>query len=185
MCPQLSVWCETRTTFKILSPKKRSWSQKHRAIPKWPFICLKGGWLAPLVWHLHISHSLLLFSHLSFAMESQHSILFWISSLPFAGLDGRLPFFADSRINNRKLSVFCCCTLLAPSPLSQYPQDNIYCQFFYENSLCQFSWVIFMKILIVIALAILIRWSWVGADNLLRRRSANSFTKFFLFNSDF
>ena len=102
-------------------------------------------------------------------MESQHSILFWISSLPFAGLDGRLPFFADSRINNRKLSVFCCCTLLAPSPLSQSQKENIY---------CQFSWVIFMKILIVIALAILIRWSWVGADNLLRRRSSNSFTKF-------
>ena len=49
---------------------------------------------------------------------------------------------------------------------------------FYKHSRCQFSWVIFMKILIVIALAILIRWSWVGADNLLRRRSANSFTKF-------
>ena len=49
---------------------------------------------------------------------------------------------------------------------------------FHENSRCQFSWVIFMKILLVIALAILIRWSWVGADNLLRRRSSNSFTKF-------
>ena len=42
-------------------------------------------------------------------LESQHSVLFWISSLPFASLDGRLPFFADFRINNRKLSVFCCC----------------------------------------------------------------------------
>ena len=73
------------------------------------FYMFEGWMVGPI--SLTFAHLPFFVAFFTFVICHGKSTLHFVLNLklPFAGLDGRLPFFADSRINNRKLSVFCCC----------------------------------------------------------------------------